>query len=127
MGLLNDSGPWLNGMMQAAKANPAVTLIYARGAETVDLTGLAWVGRMNTVRQVGVAGAAIVYGDRDYIIPIETLVIGGQRVEPKRGDRIRETVAGVTRVFELVSQAGEPEWRWSDDERTAYRVHTKEQ
>lgn len=124
MGLLNDSGPWLNRMMQQAKADPAVTLTYTRkaGGTPIDLTALAWKGRTVFARQPGAAGGAIVFGDRDFLIPVECLA-----AEPARGDRITEVAGGVTRVFELVSQVGEPEWRWSDDERTAYRVHTKEQ
>lgn len=109
---------------QAAVTGETVT--YARGAERVDLTNKAWCGRTLFSRSPQEAGgAAVVWGDRDYLIPVADLVLGGTAVTPKRGDRIEETVGGTVVTFEVQSPLAEPEWRYSDQTRTVYRVHTK--
>lgn len=109
---------------QAAVSGNAVT--YARGAERVDLTNKAWCGRTLFRRNpLDVSGAAVVWGDRDYLIPVADLVIGGIAVTPKRGDRVEETIGGVVVTFEVVTPPNEPEWRYSDQGRAVYRVHTK--
>lgn len=129
MGLLNRAGPWLAGMMQRAAASPAETIVYTRKADgaTADLTGRAWVGRTAFARTGVEAGAAVVWGDRDYLIPVADLAAGGVPFEPDRGDRIAHTRAGVTVTFEVMTpDTGEPEKRYSDAARTVWRVHTKE-
>jgi hypothetical protein len=111
-------------MKRDATSTGAVT--YRRGAETLDLTGKAWVGRTVFTRIPREGGAAVAFGDRDYLVVAADLVFGGEVVEPRRGDRIVEVIAGVDVTFEVVDPFGEPAWRWSDPGRTVYRIHTKE-
>jgi hypothetical protein len=94
---------------------------YWRGAEHVDV--LATVGRteFEAATEVGVELSA----SRDYLIRAADLALGGSSIEPAAGDRIHETLGGVTAVFELAAPAGGPPWRWSDPECTVYRVHCK--
>lgn len=105
------------------------TITYTRkgGAGTVDLTSKAWTGRTvfrrNQMSDLG--AAAVVFGDRDYLIPVADLTVSGTTFEPIRGDRITETIGGTATVFEVISPVGEPEVRFSDPGRTVYRVHTK--
>ncbi len=128
MGRLRDGQAALVSRMQAtATSGEAVTYTRKVGG-TVDLTGKAWVGRTvfsRTGQDVG--AAAVVYGDRDYLIPVADLALSGTAFEPARGDRITETVNGAALVFEIVTPAGEPEWRHSDQTKTVFRVHTKQQ
>lgn len=119
MGLLGDASAWLAGMMQNA-ASPDGAITYVRGAERYDLTGLAWVGRTLFLRNPRDAGPAVEWGERDYLIPVSALDF-----EPQKGDRIEEVIAGEAAAFDVLPPAGEPAARYSDHERTIWRVHTK--
>lgn len=120
MGLLNKAGPWLTGMMQQAAA-PEGAVTYVRGAERIDLTGKAWVGRTVFSRTGKDGGANIIFGDRDYLIPVADLPF-----EPDKGDWIEETIGGAVVIFNVLPPSGEPAKRYSDPQRTRWRVHTKE-
>jgi len=100
-----------------------VTVTYTRGAQSATLT--AWVGNTLFARTLDEPGASVVWGERDYFIEVADLVLGGVAVQPARGDKITETIDGTTFVFELQTPTGEPAWRYSDADRTRYRVHTK--
>lgn len=66
---------------------------------------------------------SVQWGERDYLIEAAELVLPTTgATTPQRGDRI----ADGAEVWELSSpQTEEPPWRWSDQERTTYRVHVK--
>jgi hypothetical protein len=125
MGLLNKAGPWLAGMMQKAAA-PEGTITYVRGPERIALTGKAWVGRTVFSRTTKDGGAAVVFGDRDYLCPVPDLAQGGVPFEPEKGHQVEEVIGGRTVVFEVLSQPNEPGARYSDPARTVWRIHTKE-
>jgi len=59
---------------------------------------------------------------RDYLIRVSDL-----STKPKRGDLITETEGTSTFSYEVVSptSGGEPEFRYSDPYRKAYRIRTK--
>lgn len=63
---------------------------------------------------------------RDFPILTEDLILGGQVTLPQRGDRIRETVANQTFVYEEMAPGREPAWRYSDPYRKTLRIHTKQ-
>lgn len=129
MGLLDDARGWLATQMQAAAGrelgeNSEGQILYLRrdGGEPVDLTGLAWVGRTVFTQRAPVdRGPSVVFGDRDYLIPVSALT-----AEPVQGDRVQEVMNGVRVTFEVLPTLGEPAWRYSDPLRTVYRVHVKE-
>lgn len=128
MGILARASDWLTRRLPTAAA-PGGPVVYTRAADasTVTLTGVAWVGRTAFRRfptgTEGTEAAALVWGDRDYLIPVSAL----GATPPARGDRITETVNGTQVVFEVTSVVpGEPEWRYADEHRTCYRVHTLE-
>jgi hypothetical protein len=106
---------------RASAVTTALTYTRVSGGGTVNLTGKAWVGRTVFRRNPLEAGAAIEFGDRDYLIPVADLP-----AEPERGDRITQTVGATQLVFELIAPANEPAWRYSDPMRTLYRVHVKQ-
>jgi hypothetical protein len=97
---------------------------YTRGAVTLDVT--AWVGRTVYAQLPGAGTAvAVVYGERDYLFPAAALA-GLDPPEPRKGDRIEETIDGEDLTFEVLpGPAGEPAWRYSDPGRTLVRVHCK--
>ncbi len=103
-----------------------VSVAYSREGLSVTLT--AWIGR--TVFRQDMAngtGGQVVFGDRDYLFPVASLVLDGVAVEPRQGDRITQTVGGLARTFEVLTpETGDPAARYSDPQKTVWRVHTKE-
>lgn len=123
MGLLNDADGWLNGMLGVAAG---IAISYTRGATTIPITaesGSAWVGRIAfSSNREGMA--RIEWGDRDYLLLASAIASFG---EPAEGDRIAETVNGVSCVYEVMRpDTGDPAWRWSDVEQTVLRLHVKQ-
>lgn len=121
MGILNGASAWLAEQMQAA-GSPEGTITFVRGATRIDLTGKAWATAGAARRNPGEAGPAVEWSDRDYMIPAADL----PGIEPRKGDRIEETIGGVVTKFDAAPANGEPAARFSDDERTLWRVHTKQ-
>ena len=118
MGLLADGQTMLNRLLKTAGG---VSIIYTRGAKSITMTAIP--GRTVFASNM-VDGARIEFGDRDYLIAVADLTFG----EPALGDRITEAVTDGTRIFEVMTpNTGEPAWRFSDQGRTLWRVHTKEQ
>ena len=116
---------------QLRAAIPEGEVWYTRkiGGDAIDLTGHAWVGRTVFRRQgIGDAGgAAVVWGDRDYMIPVCDLRDDeGELFTPARGDRIEEYFGDEVVTFEVIAPLSEPAWRYSDQGRTVYRIHVKE-
>jgi hypothetical protein len=67
----------------------------------------------------------IMTSSRDWILKVSDLVIGGCVIIPQRGDLIKQTIAGKTVQFEVLSD-GNQEYHYCDRARTRIRVHTKE-
>lgn len=121
MSLLSRGQRWLNNTLQGAGG---VSVTYTRGVQSVTLT--AWVGRTAFAQLPGTGtGAAVIWGDRDYLVPAADLLLGGQVVTPQRGDRITEVIDGASLTFEVMAPGAEPAWRYSDAGRQTLRVHTK--
>ncbi|MFO0806674.1 MAG: hypothetical protein U0791_26510 [Gemmataceae bacterium] len=118
----NNSAAWLNSMLGKAYGLSAA---YARGAVTLTLSeddGSITAGD-NQFREMRNGGPRAVWGERTYLIVASAL---GELGEPQEGDRITEIVGGESCVFEVAPGGnGEPAARWSDVERTVWRVNTK--
>lgn len=115
--LFGNASTWLSTQLEYAAG---VTVSYTRSDTTVSITAV--VGQTLDVSQAN-TGTLTEYGERDYLIKATEITSLG---EPLIGDRITETLAGSSHVFEVMSPTnGEPAWRWSDAERTVYRVHCK--
>jgi hypothetical protein len=102
-----------------------VRVSYTRGAETIALTAV--VGQ-TIFASNAVDKAAVVIGDRDYLIAVADLTFG----VPKRGDKITEVIDGVAVVFEVEqpsashgSMPDEPACRYSGPSRVTWRIHVK--
>lgn len=102
------------------KTGAGVALVYARGAQSITLTG--WIGRQVYASQLE-GGRRLEFGERDYLIGVDDLTFG----EPRIGDRVTETINGRAVVFEVATPTnGEPQARYVDQTRTMWRVHVKE-
>ena len=102
----------LREMQMAALAHPVV--YFHRGDEGKALCAV--VGR-TAFRLADDYGRAMRLVTRDFIVPAAELA-----VEPEPGDIVNED----GREYEVLSPGGEPCWRWSDPQRTARRIHTKQ-
>lgn len=118
--LLQKSSAWLEDQRTKFLTQ---SVVYQRGTDTVELP--ATIG--TTVFQIDDgAGALLRIESRDYLIRAVDLVLGGNAILPKRGDRIRETSGTQVFVYEVVAPGDEPCWRWSDAYRQTLRIHTKQ-
>lgn len=111
-------------LIRRMKASAGVSVTYRRGGASAALT--PWVGRTQFAREpTEPGGAAVVWGDRDYLLAVADLTAAGFGL-PQIGDRLTETIAGTEMTFEVVTpDTGEPEWRYSDQTRLIYRLHVK--
>lgn len=116
MSLFSKAAAFLNRAMKDADPHDVV---YTRGATTLSF--VAWIGRtvfasnrQNSVR--------IEFGEIDFLIQAGDL---GSLNEPARGDRLACTLNGVAITYEIMPIPGEPDWRYSDPQRTRFRVHMK--
>lgn len=92
---------------------------YARLNATALSAVPAVFGRTLFNLQDRTSGGKIIWGERDYIIAVSELATVGT---PKQGDRISHG----GEVFEVTSpDVNEPHWRYSDNTRTMYRIHTR--
>lgn len=114
--LFANARSWLGSSLTAAAG---VSISYTRGATTLSLAAI--VGR-TVFRSNNDQGAVIQFGDRDYLIEASALTLGA----PALGDRIVETIDGVSSTFEVITpDTNEPAWRWSDPAQTRWRIHVK--
>lgn len=101
----------------------SVAVTYKRGDNEVSL--------MNVV--LGETPFRITRGDKsnlywsekDFLIPVDGLIINGELVEPQEGDLILLKVRDVLKTYEVWAPQGEQVWRYSDPEEFTYRIHTK--
>lgn len=116
MGLLARGSTFL---ARAVGTKNGVTVTYTRGATSVTVTDAVPGNSFAASVQPQQVPARVEVQDRDYLITAASIASLG---EPVVGDRITESGVG---TFEVVRRTGEPAWRWSDAERTLYRIHTK--
>ncbi len=117
MSLLSRGQDFLNRTLAGAAG---VSVVYTRGTYSVALT--AWVGRTVFAQLMAAqSGAAVIFGEVDFLIPAASLVLNMALTAPQKGDQV--VWNGLT--FELISPGGEPIWRHSDQTRTVFRVHAK--
>lgn len=102
------------------KSSNSVTLTVTRKAATYTLTG--WHGRGLQVNTAD-GGARVEISERETFLTVADCATVGMN-KPQEGDRFQES--GETVIFEcMVPDTGEPAVRFSDAERTIYRIHTK--
>ncbi len=101
---------------------PAMGSGGGSGGSTVwELTVPATVGS-TTFEVVSAAGVLERIESRDYLIGAAALAACGP---PQRGDQVIEVSGGARHTAEVLAPGREPHWRWSDVNRSCYRIHTK--
>ena len=117
--ILSEATSWLHSTRAEYMTK---TVTYSRGAASVEVA--ATVGRtvFRTVEDYGVEVREV---SRDYLITAADLILAEVVVRPVAGDQIEEVGGETTYTYEVMSFAGEPEWRWSDPHYDTLRVHTK--
>lgn len=119
--LLKTGLAWLSTQLNA---NAASEVDYLRGAESVTLR--ATFGEKLLKLQDEDGGLRMEWTDVDFLIPAADLVLGGARVEPRRGDLVRvEGDDGTARLYEVRPMGGDPAWRYADPHRSMVRIHAK--
>ena len=117
--LLEQGASWLAGKLVGSAGTP---VRYVRDGGETEL--VAVIGRTE-FEQTDEYGGIQRIQSRDYLIRAADLVIGGAATLPQAGDRIRETVAAQTFVYEVMAPGQQPPWRYSDPFRQVLRIHTK--
>ena len=117
--LLEQGAAWLDDQ-RAQHMSREVT--YCRGDDSVSVQ--ATIG--STVFEVdNGTGVLEKFESRDFLISTADLVLSGEEVLPRRGDRICETDRTKVFVYEVMAPGREPHWRYSDPYRKTLRIHTK--
>ena len=102
----------------------SITVVYHRGNNLINL--ICWVGA-TAFRVNDQTNSRLIWSDRDYLIPVENLKINNVLVTPNYGDWLEETFPdGIVKRFEISAPQGEQAWRYSDQQKMIYRIHTKE-
>lgn len=117
--VLETASAWLARMQ---RQHAATTVLYHRGDLSAPVS--ATIGRTTFEVDDGY-GVLVRYHSRDFLVPVEELLLGDNRVAPERGDRIQEMQDGVTYVYEVTAPGKDPPWRYSDPYRRTFRIHTK--
>ena len=116
MNLVRKGNEWLQRTRTERMSDP---VIYSRGTSSVRVR--ATVGRSN-FEYNDAEGLVTHSRTRDYLVNVRDLKLDYIPCEPIAGDRITE-IDGTT--YEVQAVNGEPVWRWSDPQRTVYRIHTR--
>jgi len=112
---------WLVEMRRAYKSR-TVAYVRAEGLSSeITASVLAGMGR-SFFRVEDEYGLFQRIESRDYLIEVADLAEFG---EPERGDLIKDMLDGNVEVFEVMAPNGEDAWRFSDQFRKVYRIHTK--
>lgn len=117
--LLQNAAEWHDAMRRQFAAS---TVTYSRGAASLELA--ASQGQSEFEQSDGY-GARVIVKSHDFLITAADLVLGGQKTEPKVGDKISETRGDKVFVYQVLPPEGEPPFRPSDPRGVTLRIHTK--
>lgn len=110
-------------LAQQLRKHAGVDIIYARGDSSTSPR--ARRGR-STFDVPDLQGMIVHTETDDFFIDVADLELDDIPVEPKAGDRITVGDCAGSPVYEVMAPgAGQPEWKYTDSYRTAYRIHTK--
>jgi hypothetical protein len=118
--LLARGAAWLD---QQRRDFAARLVTYSRGSASVTVRATAGRSEFdNTDRE----GFLTRIETHDEIITVSDLKLDDVSIEPLPGDIITVTLNGSSVAFEVRNIGSEPCWRYTDQYRTAFRIHTKE-
>jgi len=104
------------------RAHLSRTVVYRRGEDSVEISATIGSTAFDRTDEYGVVHRI---ESRDYLVAAADLMLGGEAVTPKAGDRITETGEARVHEYEVMSPGDEPAWRYSDPQRRTLRIHTK--
>jgi hypothetical protein len=110
-------------LVEAFKKEAAIELVYHRGDSQTDIiTG--WLGQ--TVYQIEEQERVTnEWNDRDFLIPVESLVLDDASILPQEGDWIEIVGYESPNTYKLMATYNLPIWEYSDIQETLFRVRTK--
>lgn len=117
----------LAGLRRRQAETFGVSGTYSRRTKstTHTCTPTMWLGRTGMVSNLQDA-ARLEWSELDLCIVASELVLDEETTTPAKGDRITLTLAGnEVEMALMIPSSGEPSWRYSDPQRTIYRVHCK--
>ena len=116
MSVMSKGADWLE---RQRHTHMTVEVEYRRGENALTLQ--ATIGR-TIFETTDDYGRITKIESRDFLIRACDLVMDGQITTPTADDKIIE--GGF--VYEVMSPAGQPDWRYSDINRQTLRIHTKQ-
>jgi hypothetical protein len=111
--------------------------LSSAGGETIVITPLDGLGTITVtnavpgksevdVTQPGQANSRREINQREYLVPVASLVRNGSTVLPAAGDRYAVTINSVAYTFQVMPISGNAAWDWADHmTRTQVRVRLK--
>lgn len=99
-----------------------VSVTYRRGSQSQALTATPATTILDLPQT---DGSLLRVESRDFVITAADLELDNVAVEPARGDTIEETVGTKVLKYKVLDMPGTSGWRWSDEHRVSYRIHTK--
>ena len=117
--LLKQGSDWLQSMRNQ---HATQSVIYKRGSDQVTLNATKGKSQIEVEDEYG---TRIETEITDFLITASDLVLNGQTTTPAVGDKIEETIDGVTRIYEVMPIVAEGHWRWSDSFGKTLRIHTR--
>jgi hypothetical protein len=118
----------LGGIASAEDAGDAgIVVVITRKAGGAAVTvSNAIAGRSPTaVNQIGTGSGRVERGEREYLIPVASLVQSGSRFLPEVGDSFAETIDGTAYTFKCAKGENLPAWDFTDSGQTQVRIRTK--
>ena len=118
--LLQDGATWLG---QQLKAHAGLSISYHRGINSVAVTATATMHEYDVVDD---EGFGIVMLSRDYIVHAADMILSGSEIAPRSGDRIVETIRGVSQTFEVMPLGQKHAYEPLDTDGLLWLIHTKQ-
>lgn len=118
--ILQDGAAWLGEQL---KAVAGVTVAYHRASSSIsDVTATV---SLHEYEVLDTDGIMVLIKSRDYIVHAADLVLSGSTITPRAGDRIVETIGGVSQTFEIMPLGAQKEYEPLDTDGVLLRIHTK--
>jgi hypothetical protein len=111
--MLAQGAAWFASQLHAS-ASTAV--VFVRGASAVEVKATIGSSAFDAANQSGVIER---WESRDFIVRAEDVPFG----EVQRGDKVVETVNGISTTYEVASPRGVPLWHYGDAFRKTVRIH----
>lgn len=100
------------------------TVSYVRASSTTsDVPARVAMREYEVAKEGGTVTIVVV---REYLIVKADVMIDSVEVKPRKGDRIKETIGGVVRTFQVLPLAERPEVEEDDVDGRLWKIRTKE-